>query len=127
MTKERLQFGLSGEEAAVAFLKAHGYTILARNFRSKMGEVDIIAKEKDTYCFVEVKSRRSDRFGVPSQALKGVKQRHIARAALSFIKEKNLWDKKARFDVVCVQGAIDGTQQIELIKNAFELVGRFSY
>jgi Holliday junction resolvase-like predicted endonuclease len=64
---------------------------------------------------------------VPSQALKGVKQRHIARAALSFIKEKNLWDKKARFDVVCVQGAIDGTQQIELIKNAFELVGRFSY
>ena len=127
MTKERLKFGIRGEEAAVEFLKAHGYMILARNFRTKIGEIDIIAKDKDTYCFVEVKSRRSERFGLPSQALKRAKQRHIARSALSFIKQKNLWDKKARFDVVCVQGAIDGTQQIELIKNAFELDAKFSY
>ena len=126
MSKSNLYLGNCGEEAALRFLKVSGYRILARNYKSKLGEIDIVAKDRDTICFVEVKTRSSDKFGLPQEALSNFKQRQIAKAALNFLKENKLLDKKARFDVVSVtyQGDLP---KIDLIKDAFELDSKFTY
>ncbi|MBM3246422.1 MAG: YraN family protein [Candidatus Omnitrophica bacterium] len=126
MSKENLALSASGEEAAVDFLKGSGYKIIARNYRTRLGEIDIIACDKDTYCFIEVKARYSDKFGLPSEAVTRFKQRQISKAALAFLKEKHLLDKKARFDVAAVTYA-QGLPRVELIKDAFELSGNFIY
>lgn len=86
-----------------------------------MGEIDIIAREKGVLCFVEVKTRKSDRFGLPQEAIDALKQRKIAKVALGYLKEKNLLGKKARFDVVSIvySGALE--PKLDLIKNAFDL------
>lgn len=126
MSKQHLYFGKSGEEAAVSLLKDNGYKIIVRNYRTKLGEIDIVAYDKDTICFVEVKTRHSDTFGLPQEAISSSKQRHIAKAALVFLKEKNLLEEKARFDVVSVVYSKD-TPKPELIKNAFELDESFTY
>jgi len=120
VSKERIRLGKCGEEVAADFLKEQGYKILARNYKSHFGEIDIIAWDKDTLCFVEVKTRRSQRFGTPQEAVTVSKQRQIARSALSFLKEKALLNKKARFDVVSILSLKDETKR-ELIKDAFEL------
>lgn len=124
MSKENLSLGKSGEEAAVKFLKENGYKIRERNYRTKLGEVDIIAQDKDIICFIEVKTRISDRQGSPAESVTSFKQRQIAKAALIFLKEKNLLDEKARFDVVSIMYTA-GSPKIELIKNAFELEERY--
>jgi putative endonuclease len=121
-----LQLGKNGEESAESFLKNSGYKILTRNYKTKLGEIDIIAREKDCICFVEVKTRNSADFGLPKEAITPRKQRQIAKTALSYLKEKDLLDKRARFDVVSV--LLDETgPKIELIKNAFELSPEFTY
>ncbi|MBL7151388.1 MAG: YraN family protein [Candidatus Omnitrophica bacterium] len=125
MTKENLYLGRTGEEAAVDLLQENGYNIIARNYRTRLGEIDIIAYQKDTLCFIEVKTRSSGRFGLPQEALSKPKQRQIAKAALIFIKEKGLFNKKARFDVVSVI-AWPKPAKINLIKGAFELDPSFS-
>ena len=126
MSKEHLYLGKSGEEAACSLLKKNGYKILIRNYKNKLGEIDIIAFDKDTLCFIEVKSRQTDKFGLPQEAIFALKQRKISKVALSFLKEKNLFDKKARFDVVSV--IFSGEMpRLDLIKNAFEIDPGFTY
>lgn len=120
MSKDNLNLGILSEEKAAEFLKVNGYKILVRNYKTRLGEVDIIAKDKDTICFVEVKSRSSDRFGFAKEAVSRLKQKQISRVALSFLKEKKLLDKKARFDVVALDNYGSG-EKISLIKDAFEL------
>lgn len=105
---------------ALRFLKKNGYRILQRNYVCKMGEVDIIAKEKDTFVFIEVKTRRSTTFGPPQLAVDQKKQGQLSKAALHFLKEKNLEEAKARFDVVAILLGSKG-EEIELIRNAFDL------
>jgi putative endonuclease len=124
VSKEHLLLGKYGEEIAIEFLKEQGYKIIARNYKSRFGEIDIIARDKDTLCFVEVKTRRSDRFGSPKEAVSKSKQRQIAKSALSFLKEKALLDKKARFDVVSIIYSKDNPKK-DLIKDAFELDAHF--
>lgn len=126
MSKDNLTLGFLAEDNAEKFLKSEGYKILERNYKTKLGEIDIIAKDKDTLCFIEVKCRSSDRFGSGFDAVTGLKQRQIAKAALSYLKENNLLDKKARFDVVALDYS-GSPAKIELIKDAFELDGRFTY
>lgn len=126
MSKQHIYFGNSGEEVAVDLLKNNGYKILARNYKSKLGEIDIVAYDKDTVCFVEVKTRHSDTFGLPQEAISAAKQRRISKAALMFLKEKNLLERKARFDVVSIIYTQD-SPKLELIKDAFELNGSFTY
>lgn len=126
MSRENLDLSRTGEDAAVDFLKANGYKIIARNYKTKLGEVDIIARDKDTYCFIEVKTRHSDRFGLPGEAVAKFKQRQISKTALVFLKENRLLDKKARFDVVSLIYSKD-KPRIELIKDAFELDESFVY
>jgi putative endonuclease len=122
---EKINLGKLGEDEALDFLVKNGYKIIARNYRTKLGEVDIIASDRDTFCFVEVKARRTCIRGTPAEAVSGVKQNQISKAALQFIKDKGLWGKKARFDVVSVIYS-GGKVQSDLIKNAFELNERFS-
>ncbi|MBI4972359.1 MAG: YraN family protein [Candidatus Omnitrophica bacterium] len=124
MSKENLYLGKSGEEIAAKFLADNGYKILQRNYRSRLGEIDIIAKDKDTLCFVEVKTRISDKQGLPVESIISFKQRRISKAALVFLKEKNLLNEKARFDVVSILYE-SGRPNIELIKDAFELEERY--
>ncbi|MFA4989908.1 MAG: YraN family protein [Candidatus Omnitrophota bacterium] len=126
MPKHNLNLGVQGEAKAAEFLKADGYQILQRNYRSKLGEVDIIARDKDTICFIEVKCRLSGKFGKGWEAVSGKKQGQLAKAALSFLKENNLLDKSARFDVVSLDKC-GPEEKITLIKNAFALNGRFTY
>lgn len=126
MPEDNLSLGALAERRAEEFLKANGYKILHRNYRTKLGEVDIVAKDKDIFCFVEVKCRLSDKFGKGFEAVAGKKQNQIAKAALSFLKEKKLMDRSARFDVVSLDG-YGSEEKITLIKNAFELNARFTY
>lgn len=126
MSKQHLYLGKSGEEAAAGLLKENGYKILARNYKTGLGEIDIIACDRDTFCFVEVKTRNSLRFGLPQEALSARKRRQISKAAVNFLKENKLLDKKARFDVVSVVYA-GGEPRLDLIKDAFELDPSFTY
>lgn len=127
MSKEHIKLGFSGEEIAAGFLKKNGYKILARNYKSKLGEIDIIARDKDTLCFIEVKTRSSILFGLPQEAVFKSKQKQISRAALIFLKKNKLFDEKARFDVVSVVYPARGEPEIDLIKDAFSLDEKFTY
>lgn len=126
MSVRSLSLGLSGENEAVVLLKGRGYKILARNYRTRAGEIDIVACDKGTVCFVEVKTRHSARLGLPSEAVLKSKQRQISKAALAYLKENNLLDKKARFDVISVMYS-QGKPELELIRDAFEPEERFAY
>ena len=117
---QKKELGKKGEEIALRFLKKKGYRIIERNYVCKMGEVDIVAKEKDTLAFIEVKTRRTTTFGPPQMAVDQKKQEQLSKAALHFLKEKRLEEAKARFDVVAILLGPRG-EEIELIRNAFDL------
>ena len=120
MTNQQQKFGEKSENLAAWYLKQNGYKIIEQNYRNRMGEIDIIAKEKKTIVFVEVKSRRSIRYGNPKQAVTPKKQRKISMVALYYLKSTQQIDAKARFDVVAITSNRD-EPQIEIIKNAFDL------
>lgn len=119
-TMEKKELGKKGEEIALQFLKKKGYRILQKNYVCKLGEIDLIAQEKDTLTFVEVKTRRSTTFGPPQMAVDQKKQEQLSKAALHFLKERRLEEAKARFDVVAILLSPQGVK-IELIRNAFDL------
>jgi putative endonuclease len=116
-------FGKNNESLAVIYLKRQGYHILEQNYRTRLGEIDIIAMDNETIAFVEVKSRSSAAFGSPKYAVTHQKQRKISLVALQYLKSTRQSHVRARFDVVAI--FLDsGRNTIELIKNAFELSGR---
>lgn len=118
-SKDQL-FGKEGESLAVSLLKKKGYKILEQNYRTKFGEIDIIAKEKNTLVFIEVKSRKTGGFGSPKYAVTPKKIKKISMVALYFLKITNQSSVKARFDVVAISPGVKGPE-IEIIKNAFDL------
>lgn len=118
------EFGKRGEELAAKRLSKLGYKILEKNYRTPVGEIDIIAMEGGTLVFVEVKSRRDDSFGAPELAVTRHKQRQIARAALVYIMDKRKSGSPCRFDVVGITSA-GGELKVSVIKNAFELAGGY--
>ena len=119
MSKNNIPLGRQGEDEAVRLLKRKGYRILERNYRTRSAEIDIIARDKKVFCFIEVKTRLSGSFGEAGEAVDERKQAKIFRAAEIFLKEKGLADAPARFDVVSVIPS-QGGWRTELIKNAFE-------
>ncbi len=120
MKNRRQKFGEQGEALAVRRLKKEGYKIIETNYRTRLGEIDIIAKDKDTIVFVEVKTRNSVQFGSPKWAVTPKKQKKISMVALYYLKATDQETAKARFDVVAVISNRDKAR-IEIIKNAFEL------
>ena len=116
--------GRRGEAAAARYLKRLGYKVVARGDRSIGGELDLVAVDGRTIVFVEVKTRRSQEPGRPAEAVDGVKQRRLARAAEVFLKRRGLLEYPARFDVVAVTWAEDRRRPaIEHFKDAFAADG----
>jgi putative endonuclease len=121
MTNERIDLGKKGEDLAVVYLKKNGYKILDRNVRTAYGEIDIVAKERKTFCFVEVKMRGSDSCGSGLESITARKQKKIADTALFYLQEKNLEDAEMRFDVISIDPDENGFSQIDFIKSAFDV------
>lgn len=119
MQTQDQQFGADSESMAVTFLKENGYKIIERNYRTKIGEIDIIAKDKDTIVFIEVKARKSKAYN-PKEAVTSSKKRKISMVALYYLKSTRQINKRARFDVVAIDSA-KKSGAVEIIKNAFEL------
>ncbi len=120
MADQKINLGQMGEDAACNFLKRQGYRIVERNFRNNLGEIDIIARDHDIVCFIEVKTRNSNFFGSPFESVTSAKQRKITQVAQSYLKFKGSDDVRARFDVVAVYLEGDRCQSVEVIKDAFE-------
>lgn len=121
MTNSKIILGQSGELLAVELLKRRGYTIVEQNVRLNSGELDIIAREGDTLCFVEVKTRKNKAQGAAVESVPVFKQRKLVKLAVTYLKYKRLLEEKARFDVVAVDFDDNGEPRVELIKNAFDL------
>jgi len=116
--------GRRGEEVAAGYLKRQGYQILARGDRSKLGELDLVARQGRTIVFVEVKTRQSVEAGHPAEAVSPAKQRRLTRLAITFLKRYGLLEHPARFDVIAVvwpEG--QGEPAIEHFQDAFEAAG----
>lgn len=96
--------GIIGEAEAVRYLSSLGMTVLARNFRAVGGEIDLIVRDGSTVAFVEVKARRSPRFGAPEEAVTPSKMRNIVRAATAYLQKYGLLDSPVRFDVLAIEG-----------------------
>ena len=116
----RQLLGRSGEDSAARYLKKNKYRILERNYRNRLGEIDIIAEDAGVIVFIEVKTRSGAGFGSPKEALTQKKQRNISMVALSWLKTHNKFGKHARFDVVSIVN-VNNELTIELVKNAFDL------
>lgn len=119
MSLLRRLLGRDGEDRAARYLRSLDFRILERNYSTRQGEIDLIALDRDTIVFVEVKTRTSDAFGAPEQAVDLRKQSRMVKAALVYLKQKKLHQVACRFDVVAITGPDDG--RVELIRNAFEM------
>ena len=120
MTRESLDLGKLGEELAVRKIKSLGYKRITRNYRCPLGEVDLIAKDGDCLVFIEIKTRKGKSLGYVKEAIDKRKKRQLSKVALAYMKSMNCCDVESRFDVVAVS-LKEGKEQIEVIKNAFDL------
>ncbi len=111
--------GKLGEDCTANFLEAKGYSIVARNFRIRSAEIDIIAKADEVIVFIEVKARSNIRHGLPSEAVTFRKQKKIIEAASIFLQD--FPDNACRFDVVEVYLNGERVERINHIENAFEV------
>ncbi len=98
--KNKREFGNIGEEISSKYLEKIGYKIIERNFNCKQGEIDIIAKDKNEYVFVEVKTRSNICFGIPREAVNENKQKHIYKSTKYYLHIHGLDNSFVRFDVV---------------------------
>jgi putative endonuclease len=118
--------GERGEDAAARFLRRRGYKIVSRSDRGRLGEIDLVAVDRRTVVFVEVKTRRSHEAGHPADAVDEDKQRRLTRLALAYLKRHDLLENPARFDVVAVTWpADDSPPRIDHFPHAFEAAGRW--
>jgi putative endonuclease len=118
MTRARQNLGKRGEDLAAGYLENRGYTILARNHHTPLGELDIIACDRRYLLFVEVKTRRSTAFGTPAEAVGAHKQRQILRAAQWYLASARYPGLQPRFDVISVLAGC-GEPVVAHIPNAF--------
>ena len=118
MAYNKRKIGETYEKKAGAFLEQMGYEILAYNYRSRQGEIDIIARDEEYLVFCEVKYRSGKQSGHPSEAVDYKKQRNLSRCALYYIMKEADLDTACRFDVVSICG-----EQISVVKNAFDYIG----
>lgn len=128
MTLRKKKLGANGEQIAINYLQRQGYKILERNYRNRLGEIDIIARQGTDLVFIEVKTRSDTLFGSPLDSVTTAKQRQLSKVALEYLSRQEWFDHPARFDVVGVQlKEMDVTRpqdvKIDLVQNAFD----FSY
>jgi len=112
--------GRQGEALAAAYLRNKGYRILEQNYRCQLGEIDIIALDRKTICFIEVKTRSTTYYDRPEVSVHKNKQQKLSRLALWFLKKNQLHHARARFDVVAITRRGD-LNEIDHFVNAFDL------
>src|SRR5262249_54332072 len=113
------ELGKLGEDVACRELERRGYAILARRFRTRFGEIDIVCRMKDTTVFVEVKARRSRRYGEAVEAVGPRKRRRVAAMALDYLARVRRLDSPCRFDVVAIDAAGTDRMTVRVIEDAF--------
>jgi putative endonuclease len=119
MTVARQRLGKTGEDLACRELERRGYAIVARRYRRRGGELDIIARDGPTLVFVEVKTRQGRAFGEAADAITGFKRRRITQLARDYMMRQHVDNCPCRFDVVSIQFD-SGEPVIEIIQNAFD-------
>ena len=122
MSQRRIALGKTGEDLACGELERRGYAIIARRYRCRCGELDVVARDGSTLVFVEVKARDSHAFGDAAEAVTWQKQQRIVRLASEYVMRHHLNDTACRFDVVSIQFD-DGRPVIEVFQNAFSAAG----
>lgn len=113
-----MDIGIKGEEIAEEYLRSLNYKILQRNFRYRKGEIDIISSFRGSIIFVEVKSRKNSKFGLPREAVNGFKQKQIYHTARYYLNKVKKFESNVRFDVIEVY--FEDPIRIEHIQNAFD-------
>ncbi|MBW2466203.1 MAG: YraN family protein [Deltaproteobacteria bacterium] len=125
MILRQKELGAKGEEIAARYLKNKGYRIIERNYRIRLGEIDIIAEHGQELVFVEVKTRSDVLFGSPFESVTKQKQKQLSKVALDYINRTHRHNRPARFDVVGIEFQEGGNSyqdaKIELLQNAFDL------
>jgi putative endonuclease len=111
--------GKKGEQIALDFVRKRKYKIVGKNFRFQRGEIDIIAYDGQTLVFLEVKTRKSRKYGPPEESVTPAKQVQIRKVAQWYLVKKGLTDVACRFDVLAITMEEDGNNQIHHIQNAF--------
>ena len=119
MSDARVALGKTGEDLACAELEKRGYEIIARRYRQRGGEIDIVARDGETTVFVEVKARDSHEFGDAAEAVTAHKRRRIARLATEYVTRHHLANCPCRFDVVAIHFDT-GRPEILVYQNAFD-------
>jgi len=128
MLNFRKKIGNEGEKLAEKYLKRKGYKIIQKNYRCKLGEIDIIAEQNKVIVFVEVRTKQSEKLGLPQYSINTAKKGQISKAALWYIKEKKIVNQTCRFDVIAITYPSNSQEpHIEHIENAFELDRKYNY
>jgi putative endonuclease len=120
---DRRARGREAEDLAAAYLAERGYEVIARNHRIRRGEVDLVCREGDVLCFVEVRSRTSQAQGGPEETVGPVKARRVVAAATDWAVRNGGLDRAIRFDVVAVTFG-EGAPRLEHFRGAFDADGR---
>ncbi|HXH86104.1 MAG TPA: YraN family protein [Nitrospira sp.] len=119
----RRLFGQEGEATAERYLRQKGYRIVAKNLRSSLGELDLVAEDGRVLVFVEVKARRTGQYGGAIHAVHRRKQEKLIQLASQYLARHHLSNRTCRFDVVLLQGMDTSAPMIEHIKSAFDVPG----
>jgi putative endonuclease len=123
MTLQRQQLGESGENLAVRELTARGYAILARRYRTRHGEIDIVAEHGATIVFVEVRARATADFGRAAETVTDRKKRKVTAMAVEYLARHRVTNRPCRFDVVAIDDALSSRPELTVYPNAFDAVG----
>jgi putative endonuclease len=123
-TLDRISLGISGEDLACRELERRGYAVLARRYRTRFGEIDIICRDGPTIVFVEVKARTNERYGEPAEAVTLHKQVKVAAMAEDYLARRHLHGTPCRFDVVAVGFEPGRGLKVTVFQNAFEVACR---
>ena len=119
MSLQRQLVGIQGENRAVAELERRGYAVVARRYRTRHGEIDVVARDGETIVFVEVKAKESTEFGSGADAVTARKQRRVISMAVDYLARNRLTSSPCRFDVVAIDG-VGEAAVITVYPNAFE-------
>ncbi|HOW70866.1 MAG TPA: YraN family protein [Phycisphaerae bacterium] len=116
---DRAELGRAGERRAARFLRQLGYRLVARNYRCPLGEIDLVVLDRHIIVFVEVKTRTSDEYAAPEDAVTLEKQRRLSRSARFFIRQTRSGGRPCRFDVVAITLGDAGRMSVKHFKSAF--------
>lgn len=121
---DRQQSGKMGEDLAVAEIERCGYAVLARRYRTRFGEIDIVAEDEGVTVFIEVRARRTPTRGSAAESITPRKRRRIAAMALDYLAWTGKLNTRCRFDVVAIDGLATSRQTLRLYRDAFQVDGR---